>query len=333
VQRINDDNKDAAKFFLVEDETLDNREFDEEDGVEASYYLNPATGDVIQLQDTNLPAPRSRGKKRQPAPQPPAPIQPPPNAMKIHRVRQNEHKGVSKCPVCERQDSVSRFLLGKDAPASVLMTSLYEKIEVNHNERKRTITFSDSRQDAAFFAPFLESSFSRIVRRRAILDVIQQNLHEIRQDGGWLIQNFVERLAQYAINKQILTNNEGEIIRDITQAREEVRKWLIAEVIGVDGENSLERLALVKFNASHHDYDAWISQPNFELHNLNFLRNDYHLSDDDIRHLLQALIDNFRLEAAITLPIANLEDPLIFGFIQNSTSFVRTGANRQESVN
>jgi hypothetical protein len=213
VQCINDDNKDAAKFFLVEDETLDNREFDEEDGIETSYYLDTSTGNVIEIQNANLPAPRGRGKKRQPAPQPPAPIQPPPNAIKIHRVKQNEHNGVSKCPVCERQDSVSRFLLGKDAPASVLMTSLYEKIEVNHNERKRTITFSDSRQDAAFFAPFLESSFSRIVRRRAILDVIQQNLHEIRQDGGWLIQNFVERLAQYAINKQILTNNEGEIIR------------------------------------------------------------------------------------------------------------------------
>jgi ATP-dependent helicase YprA (DUF1998 family) len=330
VQCINDDNKDAAKFFLVEDETLDNREFDEEDGIETSYYLDTSTGNVIEIQNANLPAPRGRGKKRQPAPQPPAPIQPPPNAIKIHRVKQNEHNGVSKCPVCERQDSVSRFLLGKDAPASVLMTSLYEKIEVNHNERKRTITFSDSRQDAAFFAPFLESSFSRIVRRRAILDVIQQNLHEIRQDGGWLIQNFVERLAQYAINKQILTNNEGEIIRDITQAREEVRKWLIAEVIGVDGENSLERLALVKFNASHHEYDNWISQPNFELHNLSFLRTDYHLSDDDIRHLLQALIDNFRLEAAITLPIPNLQDPLIFGFIRNQTSFVIANAGAEQ---
>ncbi len=327
VQRISDDNRDAAKFFLVEDETLDNREFDEEDGVEVSYYLNPATGDVIQIQNANPPAPRGRGKKRQPAPQPPAPTQPPPNAIKIHRVEQNERNGVSKCPVCERHDSVSRLLLGKDAPASVLMTSLYEKIEVNNNERKKTIAFSDSRQDAAFFAPFLESSFSRIVRRRAILDVIQQNLHEIRQDGGWLIQNFVERLAQYAIDRQILTNDEGEIIGDRTRAREEVRKWLIAEVIGVDGENSLERLALVKFNASHHDYDAWISQPNFELHNLNFLRTDYHLSDDDIRHLFQALVDNFRFEAAI--PIPNLQDPLIFGSIQNPTSFVRTGANRQ----
>ncbi len=329
VQRISDDNRDAAKFFLVEDETLDNREFDEEDGVEASYYLDTSTGNVIQIQNANPPASRGRGKKRQPAPQPPAPIQPPPNAIKIHRVEQNERNGVSKCPVCERHDSVSRLLLGKDAPASVLMTSLYEKIEVNNNERKKTIAFSDSRQDAAFFAPFLESSFSRIVRRRAILDVIQTNLHEIQQDGGWLIQNFVERLAQYAIDRQILTNDEGEIIGDITRAREEVRKWLIAEVIGVDGENSLERLALVKFNASCGNYDAWILQPNFELHNLNFLRTDYHLSDEDIRHLFQALIDNFRFEAAITLPIPNLQDPLIFGFIQNPTSFVRTGANRQ----
>jgi hypothetical protein len=331
VQKINDDNKDAARFFLVEDATLDNREFDQEDGVEASFYLNPETGDVIEIPNPNLLAQRRKGKKRQPAAQPLPPIQPPPNAMKIHRVEQNERNGVRKCPVCERNDSVSRFLRGKDTPASVLMTSLYEKIvpntrEDNTPEPKKTITFSDSRQDAAFFAPFLESSFSRIVRRRAILDVIQQNLQEIRRDGGWLIQNFVERLAQYAIDRQILTNDDGEIILDITKAREEVRKWLIAEVIGVDGENSLERLALVKFNASHHDYDDWISPLNFELHNLEFLRTDYRLSDDDIRHLFQVLIDNFRVEAAITLPIPNLKDPLIFGFIQNQTSFVRTNA-------
>jgi hypothetical protein len=49
-----------------------------------------------------------------------------------------------------------------------------------------------------------------------------------------------------------------------------------------------------------------------------------------LRHLFQALIDNFRLEAAITLPIPNLQDLLIFGFIQNQTSFVRTNAGARQ---
>ena len=49
-----------------------------------------------------------------------------------------------------------------------------------------------------------------------------------------------------------------------------------------------------------------------------------------LRHLFQALIDNFRLEAAITLPIPNLQDLLIFGFIQSQTSFVRTNAGARQ---
>ncbi|MDW8437870.1 MAG: DUF1998 domain-containing protein, partial [Chloroherpetonaceae bacterium] len=238
-------------------------------------------------------------------------------------------------PVCERRESISRFLLGKDAPASVLATSLYERIETsigrNHQpEPKKAITFSDSRQDAAFFAPFLEGSFMRIVRRRALLDIIEQNRKQIERDGGWLIENFVEALAQYCIDREILTRDDGEVINDIATARTEVWKWLIAEVINADGENSLERLALIKFNASEYGYDDWISKSDLYLNDLDFLRSEYRLSDEDIRNLFQALIDNFRTEAAITLPIPNLDDPQIFGFIKNPTSFVRINANQKQ---
>lgn len=338
VQKINDDNKDAAKFFLVEDSELDNREFDNEDGVEASYYLIPETGVVTPIPNATAQSARAKGKKRRAEETQQAlliQVPQPPNSIKIHHVEQNERNGVKKCPVCEQRDSVSRFLLGKDAPASVLATSLYEKLETSigkngKREPKKTIAFSDSRQDAAFFAPFLEGSFMRIARRRAILDVIQQNRNQIERDGGWLIENFVEALAQYAIDKEILTRDDGELIKDRTKARTEAWKWLIAEVINADGENSLERLALIKFNASEHQYDKWIQQNNFCLNSLDFLRAEYHLSDEDIRHLFQALIDNFRTEAAITLPIPNLDDPQVFGFIQNPTSFVRIKANSNQ---
>ncbi|MFQ3596886.1 MAG: DEAD/DEAH box helicase [Chloroherpetonaceae bacterium] len=335
VQRIDDDNKDSAKFYLVEDTALDDTSFDEE-SITGSWYLNIKTGEATAT--TNRPPSTSakKGKKKN-VDVPATPVEQPPNTIIIHQVKQNKRNYVEKCPVCEQRGSVSRFLLGKDAPASVLMTSLYEKIEPNIGqnkkpESKKTITFSDSRQDAAFFAPFLESSFSRIVRRKIMLDVIEKNLTTIQQDGGWLVQNFVNQLARYAIDNSVLTKDDGTIIRDKTEARTTAWKWLIAEIISVDGENSLERLAMIKLNASHHDYDEWINAPNFDLHTLQFLRNEYQLSDADIRDLFQFMFDNFRIDKAITLPpeCPDLDDDLIFRFIQNTSAFVRTGATRNQ---
>ncbi|MFN9115458.1 MAG: hypothetical protein ACK5XN_35835, partial [Bacteroidota bacterium] len=56
---------------------------------------------------------------------------------------------------------VERFSTGQDAPVSVLTAALYQKLPAMPNDTsvgqgRRLIIFADSRQDAAFFAPYLE---------------------------------------------------------------------------------------------------------------------------------------------------------------------------------
>jgi hypothetical protein len=70
---------------------------------------------------------------------------------------------------------VYRFLTGQDAPVSVIAGSLYQQI---HQQEKRIfgytgagrqmLNFTDSRQNAAFFAPYLERTHIREIRRGLI---------------------------------------------------------------------------------------------------------------------------------------------------------------------
>jgi hypothetical protein len=63
----------------------------------------------------------------------------------------------------------------KDAPTSVLVTSLYQNLKKENVKEKKILTFSDSRQDAAFFAPYLEFTYKRILFCRLIVEAIIQN--------------------------------------------------------------------------------------------------------------------------------------------------------------
>jgi superfamily II DNA/RNA helicase len=318
-QKVNDDNKDGAEFFLVEEADVAQKDFSEL--TTESKTLNVQDGTVSDK--SNMV---------------------PPNCIRIHKVKTNEHNWVKKCPVCEQHQSVSRFLLGKDAPASVLATSLYEKIMPIENTQpaqsssgwgnvsaksstKKTIAFSDSRQDAAFFAPFMENSFSRIVRRRIILDVIKDNLDDILTNS-WGLEVFANRVSELSKQKEILVDDDGNLIQSTETQRyiDTAWKWLIAETLGVDGENSLERLAMVKFVVSEKKFNEHFNKPDFYLPpKLSCLRGDYHLTDEDIRQLLQFFFDVFRNDAAITLPpqVPNLDDANVFRFIQRTTQYER----------
>jgi len=72
------------------------------------------------------------------------------------------------------------FLTGQDAPVSVLATSLYEQIPPTKGNEyldlpgqgRKMLNFTDSRQNAAFFAPYLERVHERNIRRGLILKAI-----------------------------------------------------------------------------------------------------------------------------------------------------------------
>src|SRR5206468_6617060 len=72
---------------------------------------------------------------------------------------------------------IFRFLTGQDAPVSVLATALYQQLPPSLDpdvaelpgQGRKLLIFSDSRQDAAFFAPYLERTYNQVLHRRLIL--------------------------------------------------------------------------------------------------------------------------------------------------------------------
>lgn len=115
-----------------------------------------------------------------------------------------------------------RFFLGYDAATAVLATALYDsmpdfkyipvKIEQSHNNpllniiqtakpqqksyKKQFLSFSDSRQQAAKFACYLEDSYQEFLRRRSIYQIISENEEEIKS-GQWSIGTLVNMLKNY----------------------------------------------------------------------------------------------------------------------------------------
>ena len=74
---------------------------------------------------------------------------------------------------------VRQFETGGDAAASVITTALYQAlppadgVEADQpGQGRKLLLFSDSRQAAAFFAPYLETSYETIQHRRLILEAL-----------------------------------------------------------------------------------------------------------------------------------------------------------------
>ena len=93
------------------------------------------------------------------------------------------------CVVCASRTSgevVTRFVTGTDAPVAVIATDLYQQLPPSRDpvqaERvgggRKLLTFSDSRQDAAFFAPYLERTYQRAVQRSLIAAALRKLSHE-----------------------------------------------------------------------------------------------------------------------------------------------------------
>ncbi|MFW6271344.1 MAG: DEAD/DEAH box helicase, partial [Bacillota bacterium] len=149
----------------------------------------------------------------------------------INLIKVKDKQGqVHKCPACGSVRNIGsivwRFILGGDAVTSVLATSLYQQLpsdlpkdEDNHkeedfggwgnevaavqeektysdNEGRQLLIFSDSRQDAAFFATYLNSTYQQIIRRQLIINLLQDNRKKVI-GNKWRVQDLAQGLKAY----------------------------------------------------------------------------------------------------------------------------------------
>lgn len=178
---------------------------------------------------------------------------------------------------------VREFIFQKDAPAAVLVTALYQNLK--NEKEKRILSFSDSRQDAAFFAPYLKFTYERILFRRLIVDALLKNssLNDYR------LGSLCEDVLKLADEKSIFDPG-----MDRKEKKKEIWKWILQDFCGVwDRRNSLEGVGLISF-VPVFPID-W--KPIKELQD-----SPWDLSEDEARGIYQTLLNTLRFNMAITFP-------------------------------
>ena len=184
-----------------------------------------------------------------------------------------KNKVLNKCAACgliNTQGTVLRgFYLGQEAAASVIGSSLYEEIpaqsvevseaiheidddffgenrslsvkEVSTNRvEKQLLVFSDSRQEAAYFASYFDFTYNNILRRRLFIEALKE-IGEYASPDGIEINAAAKKLAGLFERHQIVEADES---------LKEAWKTILYEISSND-RNSLESIGLILF-----DYQA-----------------------------------------------------------------------------
>lgn len=173
------------------------------------------------------------------------------DSIRISKVYLGKKKTLRRCVSCSTRSTggvVYRFLTGQDAPVSVLAEALYLHIPPAKDgemrflpgEGRKLLNFTDSRQNAAFFAPYLERTHDRNTRRRLLMQALQEDPDAVR--GELRLQDMLPRVLRKA--------TQAGLFRE-AQSRDEREKqaaiWLMQEFAPLDRRISLEGLALLHF--------------------------------------------------------------------------------------
>jgi len=189
---------------------------------------------------------------------------------------------------------VYRFLTGQDAPVSVLATALYQTLPPSEDEEmvdlpgqgRKLLAFSDSRQDAAFFAPYLERTYRRVLRRRLILKTLTED--EAGRAGRLRVQDVVERLLSQAEDIGLFAQRQSYDKRQQMMAT-----WLMQELVAWDRRISLEGLGLLRFR---------LVRPVRWRPPALLLDAPWNLTPEEAWNLIEMLIDTLRQHSAVTFP-------------------------------
>ena len=217
----------------------------------------------------------------------------PPRPVRVAIARSKHgQSGIRRCLACARRSSgdiVGRFMTGSDAPVAVIATDLYQEIPASTDESsahavgrgRKLLTFSDSRQDAAFFAPYLERTYNRAVQRR----LIQINVQRHGEDEPCL-EDLLRPIRRQAEDEFVLDPDATKSSRD-----RRVSEWLLRELLAVDRRQTLEGTAMAEVRLR---LPARWQVPAALM--------AYGLDAQQAEDLVRLMIDTVRLQGAVNAP-------------------------------
>lgn len=218
---------------------------------------------------------------------------PSPAPIAVHLVRPEKGEVLHRCPSCSSRapgEIVLRMVTGTDAPASVIATDLYQAIPPSRDPRlqarvgqgRKLLTFADSRQDAAFFAAFLDRTYTQAVERRVLAEAIET----LAADEVPRADDVVRKARKVAEDAWLLDPDASAI-----ENRRRAGEWVLHEILALDRRQSLEGTGMAEIAVAI----PRLWDPPTALLQLGF-------SPRECTDLVQLLLETVRSSGAVSPP-------------------------------
>ena len=163
----------------------------------------------------------------------------------VIKVDKDDNEPIKECPCCHKKskerDIFRPYIVGQAIATAVIGTALYKNLPEKYfpeaGLQKQFLTFSDSRQKAAYFASRFEDSYDKILQKAII---VQTWKNEFNDKNVVKIKDFISKVA----NKYISAN----IFSDDTKCKEEAKVAVINELVGFTQKDSMMNKGVFYFD-------------------------------------------------------------------------------------
>ncbi|NEW29395.1 DEAD/DEAH box helicase [Nocardia cyriacigeorgica] len=198
---------------------------------------------------------------------------------------------MSKCTECGALATqvIRRLRTDTNAAPAVITTALYQHLPTADNASaelvgggRKLLMFSDSRQSAAFAAPYLAATYGRMLVRRYLVRTLDDPKYAGDPLSAEDLADGVRAVAERARHFDEQATRTGKL--------REVNPWVMAELMSMDQRQSLEGLGLMAVTLARCG-KAQIPRGFTQLG----------LTGDEFWALLEELVKTVRLQGAMTL--------------------------------
>ncbi|WP_125078120.1 DEAD/DEAH box helicase [Mycobacterium sp. P7213] len=167
--------------------------------------------------------------------------------MKLVREHRRTTRVMSKCTECGAlgRQVIRRLRTDTNAAPAVITTALYQELpeaigeSAEHvGDGRKLLMFSDSRQAAAFAAPYLNRTYGRLLERRYLTQVLQDPKYA---DDDLTVEDLAIVVRKKARAAGHFPEGTGRVAEE-----KAANEWVIGELLTMDTRQSLEGLGLMR---------------------------------------------------------------------------------------